>query len=153
MKATLPRLPLRERAWLWLHYQRYAFALIGVPAAVLLGLVRATPPWVWIPAALLAIAPIRFGFVVLARWPRKLRATQVAIARIRGGRFAPASIRGYCGDPCFRLVAAEILRRARYTPAERRRVITTYREELRRDRGTLVIIDHLAGTVTTIERT
>jgi hypothetical protein len=96
---------------------------------------------------------VKFGVTVLARWPRKLRATWIAQRRIDAGRFSPRSIRGFCGDPCFRVVAHEILRRAGVPRAERRRIVHQYREELRRDRSTLVIVDHLAGTVTLIERT
>ena len=138
---------------LWLSYQRYALLLIGAPALAVAALAAWTSPWWWVPAGLVAQWPVRFGVAVFARWPRKLRATRLATARIRAGRFSPRSIRGHCGDPCFRVVAHEILRRAGLPRAERRRIVSQYREELRRDRSTLVIVDHLAGTVTTIERT
>jgi hypothetical protein len=138
---------------LWLSYQRYAFLLLGVPAIAVGALIAWTSPWWWVPAGLVALWPVRFGASVLARWPRKARATLIAQRRIDAGRFSPRSIRGYCGDPCFRVVAHEILRRAGVPRAERRRIVHQYREELRRDRSTLVIVDHLAGTVTMIERT
>ena len=138
---------------LWLSYQRYAFLLIGAPVLGVAALIAWTTPWLWVPAALVAIAPVKFGITVFARWPKKLRATHVATRRIEQGRFSPKSIRGHCGDPCFRVVAHEILRRAGVPRAERRRIVHPYREELRRDSSTLVIVDHLAGTVTTIERT
>lgn len=138
---------------LWLSYQRYAFLLLGVPALGLAALIAWTSPWWWVPAGLIALVPIKFGITVAARFPRKLRATWIATRRIDSGRFAPTSVRSYCGDPCFRVVAHEILRRAGVPRAERRRLVTQYREELHRDRSTLVIVDHLAGTVTLIERT
>lgn len=138
---------------LWLSYQRYAFLLLGAPALAVAALVAWTSPWWWVPAGVVAILPVKFGVTVFARWPRKLRATWLASRRIEAGRFSPRSIRGYCGDPCFRIVAHEILRRAGMPRAERRRLVSQYREELRRDRSTLVIVDHLAGTVTLIERT
>lgn len=152
-RVRLPELGAVERARLWLSYQRYAFLLIGAPVAGVAGLAAVASAWWWAPAAVIAIAPVRFGAIVWARWPRKLRATQVADARIRAGRFAPRTIRTYCGDPCYRVVAGELLRRAGVPRRERRRIVSQYREELRRDRSTLVIVDHLAGTVTTIERT
>ena len=85
--------------------------------------------------ALIALVPFKFGVTVLARWPRKLRATRIAELRIRSGRFAPASVRPYCGDPCFRVVAREILRRGGVSRADRRDLIAGWAAELRRSGG------------------
>jgi hypothetical protein len=151
--VELPRLGRLERARLWLSYQRYAILLFGAAAAAMALLVAWTSPWWWAPAALAALVPVRFAVSVLARWPRKLQATRVAVHRLEAGRFSPRQIRAYCGDPCFKLVAAEILRRAGLPLAQRRRLIDQYSEELRRDRSTVVIFDHTSGTVTMIKRT
>ena len=151
--VELPRLGRLEQARLWLSYQRYALLLFLAPALALVALVAWASPWWWAPAALAALVPLRFGASVYARWPRKVHATRVALHRIAAGRFASARVRGFCGDPCFRVVAHEILRRAGLPPAERRRLIRLYSLELRRDRSTVVILDHVAGTVTMIERT
>lgn len=135
---------------LWLSYQRYGLLLVGAPPVAVAGAAWALPGWVAALVALAAIPPVRFGVEVLGRWPRKLRATRLADARIRAGRFRPAQIKGHCGDPCFRVVAAEILARAGVPRAERRAQIRTYAEQLRRERDVLVLVDHVRGTVTTI---
>ncbi|HVK88454.1 MAG TPA: hypothetical protein VM513_30250 [Kofleriaceae bacterium] len=137
------------RARLWLSYQRYGLALVGAPFAAVGGAAVLAPWWVAMLVGLVAIAPVRFGVEVLGRWPRKLRATRISLGRIKAGRFRPEHIRSYCGDPCFRVVAHEILTRAGIPRAERRRIVARFREELRRERDVLVVIDHVRGTVIT----
>ena len=149
-KVRLPPLGAIERATLWLRYQRYGLLLVGATVAALTATVLAGPWWASVLVALLGIAPARFGVEVLLRWPRKLRATQVALARIQAGRFEAASIKGYCGDPCFRIVAAEILARAGMPRRERRQVIRRHGDQLRREQSMLVLFDHVRGTTITI---
>lgn len=146
----LPELSRAERVRLWLSYQRYGFLLVGVPLVAVATAIVYAPWWVAILVALAGIAPFRFGIEVLGRWQRKQRATRIAIARITAGRFQPASIKSYCGDPCFRVVAREILLRAGVAPAERRQLVATFREQLRKEQNVLVMIDHVRGTVITL---
>jgi hypothetical protein len=146
----LPMLRARTRVRLWLSYQRYAFLLIGAPAAALAAAALWGPWWLAAAVGLAAIAPVGFAVEVLGRWPRKLRATRVAQARIQAGRFAPSSIRGYCGDPCFRVVAREILAAAGTPRAERRALVRQFSEQLRRERSVVLLVDHTKGTVITI---
>ena len=146
----LPELRARTRVRLWLSYQRYAFLLVGAPAAALAAAAAWGPWWLAVAVGVAAIAPVRFAVEVWSRWPRKLRATRVALARIRAGRFAPSSVRGYCGDPCFRVVAREILAAAALPRAERRGLIKRFSEQARRDRDVLLLVDHTNGTVVTI---
>ena len=138
------------RARLWLRYQRYAFVLVGAPLTWVALAIAFAPWWLVGIAVLAAIAPVRFGVIVAARWPRKLRATYLARARIERGSFAPSSIKNYCGDPCFRLVADEILTYAAIARSERHRIIHEYREQLRLEDSMLVLVDHVRGTVTMI---
>jgi hypothetical protein len=149
---SLPDLGRRARARLWLSYQRYGLLLCGsvaLPVTALLlwpGLF-----WVWAPLALLALVPIRFGVTVLGRWPRKLRATLVAEHRMRRGRFRPESVQSYCGDPCFRLVAHEILGRAGMPAAERRALVARLRVEHEKRSRVLLFVDHATGMVFTVQ--
>ncbi len=139
----------RERLRLWLSYQRYAFLLIGGGLALVAAVVAWRPHawWLWGPAVLLVAKPIGFGVVVWRRWPKKLRATIVGLRRIEAGRFRPDSLRAYCGDPCFRVVAREILRRAGVPPAERRTIMKRLTAEKRKQDDTLVLVDS-TGVVT-----
>jgi hypothetical protein len=149
---ALPRPGRLARARLWLSYQRYGLLLCSsalVPATIALLWPRLV--WVWLPLALLALAPVRFGVTVLGRWPRKLRATLVAEHRIRAGRFRPESLTSYCGDPCFRLVAHEILKRAGIAAAERRALVARLRAEHEASARVLVLVDHATGTVFTVQ--
>lgn len=148
-RVRLPELGRFDRSQLWLRYQRYGLLLLGLPVAVLAIAAAATPWWLTVVVALAAIAPVRFGFIVLARWPRKLRATRVALARIEAGTFTAASIKSHCGDPCFRVVANEILARAGTERGERRQIIQSFKEELRNERDILIVIDHVRGTILT----
>jgi hypothetical protein len=148
-RVRLPPLGAAARARLWWSYQRYALAIVAATAAVVAAAVLLAPPWIWIPAALIAIAPLSFAGRVLAMWPRKLRATRIALARIATGRFAPAQVRGHCGDPCFRVVADEILRRAGTPRRQRQILIARYEEELAR-RDVLLLVDRTAGVVVTV---
>ena len=149
-QVRLPRLARRERLRLWLSYQRYGLALVSGGPALVVGVAWLAPWWLAAVVALPALAPIGFGVQVLARWPRKLRATEVAIARQRAGRFRDDSVRGYCGDPCFRVVADEILRRAGRGRAERAARIAEFREQVRREGDMLILVDRVGGTVVTV---
>lgn len=150
MSVRLPALGAATTARLWLSYQRYAFLLVGLPLAAFALAALYAPWWVAAIVAIVAIAPVRFGIEVLLRWPRKLRATRIGIARMRAGSFAPASVRGYCGDPCFRVVAHELLARAGMPRGERRAIVHRYADEVRRERDFAVIVDHVRGTVVTL---
>lgn len=130
-----------ELVRLWLSYQRYAFLL----AALALALVAAVAVWMptrwyaWLIAVPVAGRIAVFAWQVYRRWPRKLRATALATLRIASGRFAPRSVRGYCGDPCFRVVANEILRRAGLPRAERRGLIGQFAREAREPAFLIVV--------------
>jgi hypothetical protein len=150
MKVRLPELSSIERARLWLRYQRYAFVLVVVPTVLVTLAAIMLPWWAALILGLCAIAPVRFGVEVWFRYPRKIRATRVALARIQAGSFHHASIKRHCGDPCFRLVADEILARAGMPRAERRLVISMYREQLNKEDSMLVLVDHVRGTVITL---
>ncbi len=116
-RVRRPRLGPAERARLWLRYQRYGLLLVGVSAAAVVAAVRLGPWWLVPVVGLAALAPFGFGVQVLGRWPHKLRATEVALARLGAGRFRDRSVRAYCGDPCFRLVADRDLGGASPVPA------------------------------------
>lgn len=145
----LPSLPLATRARLWLSYQRYGLLLVAAPVGAVAAAWVLAPWWAAAVLAVGGLAPLGFGVEVLGRWPRKLRATRAALARIERGSFGPASVRPHCGDPCFRVVAAEILTRAGLPRRERRRLIRTYAAQLRAEGDVRVYIDHTRGTVTT----
>ncbi|WAS97467.1 hypothetical protein [Nannocystis punicea] len=135
--------------WLWLSFQRYAL-LLALVAASPLALTWWQMPAAWWAWSLAAVVALRIGAVAVAvggRWPRKLRALRVATRRIELGRFAPADVRRYCGDPCFRVVAREALRRAGVPAAEARRLVRAYARELRIEASELVVVDHVGGQI------
>lgn len=137
---------------LWLSYQRYA--LLG--AAGLLGLAAGAvmlefPWWAW---AVVVVAAALVGPLVVHVWreyPRKWRATALATRRIEAGTFAPVSLRSYCGDPCWRVVAHEILRRAATPRKQRRRMVARLRAEHDAQSHSLLIVDHTKGTLVSVE--
>jgi hypothetical protein len=141
-RVRLAPLPAGTRLRLWISYQRYAALLLALPVAAI-ALAAWLAPW-WIAAllALPVIAPVRFALEVASRWPRKLRATQLALHRLRLGHFHPESVRAYCGDPCFRVVAREILTRAGIPRGERRRQLAQFANELRDADRIVVSFDH-----------
>ncbi len=141
-------LGLPERARLWLSYQRYALLMGGLPVLVWAGIVFAAPGawWAWGPLALVMLWFVGQAVPIYRRFPRKMRATLLADRRIATGRFHPRTIRRYCGDPCFRVVAREILRRAGTPPAERRRLIETFAAE-EAERGHTLVFARADGSV------
>lgn len=141
-RVRLAPLPAATRLRLWISYQRYAALLLALPAAALAGAAWLAPWWLAALLALAAIAPVRFALEIAARWPRKLRATQVARHRQRLGRFQAESVRAYCGDPCFRVVAREILASAGVPRRERRRWIARFAAERRAADRVVVYFDH-----------
>lgn len=149
-RLELPAPGRAEHVRLWLSYQRYGLVLTTGSVGLVATAVAFAPWWVWAPLAVLALWPLRFGAYVLSRWPRKLRATRIAMLRLARGTFRTASIRPYCGDPCFRVVADEILARSHLARAERRALIRRYARELEADGRYLVLVDHVGGTVFTV---
>lgn len=147
--VRLPVLSFAERARLFVSYQRYAAVLLALPAIAVTAAVRTLPWWAAVAVGLVAIVPLRFGVEVALKYSRKVRATRVGMARIESGAFTPASIKSHCGDPCFRVVADELLTRSGMPRAERKLVISTYREQLRQESSVLVMVDHVRGTVIT----
>lgn len=147
-RVRLPALGKVARARLWLSYQRYALLLLGGPALAVALAAAYAPWWVALLAGVVGIVPARFGLYVAGRWPRKLRATRVALARIDAGSFAPESVRGHCGDPCFRVVAREVLARAGVPRPERAALVHRFADEVRRERSVVVLFDHVRGTAT-----
>jgi hypothetical protein len=146
------RIGALEWVRLWFSYQRYGFLLVGSAVALPLGAWIGLHSW-WLMAiaVLLALPAFIFGMNALARWPEKVRATKLADRRIAAGRFDPLDVRPFCGDPCFRVVANELLRRASVPRCERRRVIAELRAQVDRENNMGVMIDHTRGIVTVVE--
>jgi hypothetical protein len=127
---------------LWLSYQRYALLLAALAVALPAAAATWTPQrwYVWLVVIPVAWKIAAFAWQVSSRWPRKLRATALATRRIAAGRFHPRSVRGYCGDPCFRVVANEVLRRAGISRARRRELIGAFAEK-EREPAFLVVVN------------
>ncbi len=142
-----------DRLRLFLSYQRYAFALLFGPGLVVAGVAAAGPGawWAWGPLTLLALWLGSFGVVVWRRFPKKLRATLVADRRIAQHRFRPDSVLKYCGDPCYRVVAHEILARAGLGRSERRALVRKL-TALEAERATqLVLVNRVDGYLVHID--
>jgi hypothetical protein len=142
----------RERLRLWLSYQRYAILLPLACAAALGALVALASVWAWAWLGLIIMVPVAittagFTLEVVRAYSRKLRATWAQERRMAAGRFSPEALRSYCGDPCWRVVANEILTRAGYSRTQRRALIQAFRRELDSDAHAVVIVDHLTGAV------
>lgn len=146
-KLRLPELRPLESLLLRVSFQRYALLLAAAAAALPVGLwlagVSALAAWLAALVASLAIGAR--ALEVGRRGPAKLHALRVALHRLERGTFAPEQIRRHCGDPCFRLVADESLRRAGLPRRARRGIIQGYARALRDERSALVVIDHVRG--------
>jgi hypothetical protein len=114
----------REVARLVLSYQRYAALVIGIILGLswLASFVGTT--WAWGLAIVLAVPLGWFGTLVALRLPHKLRLTRAQDARIRRGKFNPDDLLPWVEDPCYRVVAREILVRAGRDPAAARIEVT-----------------------------
>lgn len=129
---------------LWLSYQRYSlilFAWIFAWSAVVTYTAYTFSGWLMI-AALPALWVARFAIDIGLQYPRKRKLTQQAQAAIEDNTFHPDSLRNYCADPCYRVVANHILTLARYSPPERRAIITAHRNALQQARESVVVIDY-----------
>lgn len=122
--------------------------MAGIPAAIVAGVAWRWPHawWAWGGLALVALRFFGIAHEIGGRWARKVRATRLADRRIAAGRFEARMVGRYCGDPCFRVVAREILRRAGIDAAERRRLIRRYAAE-EAERGRTLIFADASGAV------
>lgn len=141
-----------ERVRLWLSYQRYALLLSSVSLGMIAGVIALGSAWTWGWTALVIVVPLtinfgRFSVEVFGSHPRKLRATWAHQRRIDSQRFAPTAVRSYCGDPCWRVVADEVLTRAGLPATERRALIREFRREVEDDAHATVVVDYRTGAV------
>lgn len=155
MRAHVVSPVFRGREWLrlFVSYQRYGMLLVALALAPF-GLVYALAPtkgWWWLVAAIPAAWVGRFAIVVLGRFRKKLRMTALATRRIAQGTFSPQSVATSCEDPCSRVVAHEILRRAGLPGAERRTLVAQFRQQSAASASGMLIFDHERGTVTHID--
>lgn len=102
---------------LFLSYQRYCALVLVASAACAGGAALAftrLDSWLRWPACAIAsvcaLTCLRFAWFIGSHYPRKRRATRLALRRIEMGRFRTESLARYCEDPCYRVVAKEILR-------------------------------------------
>lgn len=153
MEATPRSRPAEEfdlstRVWLWLSYQRYAFVL-AVPAIGLpLGLYLLFGVWyAWVPALVVTFWLATPIVHILAGFGKKLRATIVYTRRYRRNGFSPDLMRSLSEDPCSRLVAHEVMRRAGVPRAEARAVVARFAKEARDEPDYVVFVNKAAGTV------
>ncbi|MEZ4380433.1 MAG: hypothetical protein R3A79_03740 [Nannocystaceae bacterium] len=149
MKITLPDVPAPERAWLWLSFQRYALLLAAAAPAPLAAVatLAADVWWAWALALLVSLRLGAFALTIGRRWPAKLHALRVDLYRMERRRFAADRVRARCGDPCFRVVARESLRRAGLPRAERAALVRDYARALAEERSALVVFDVQRGEV------
>ncbi len=150
MPARAPRtLGPIERARLWVSYQRYAFLMAGVPLAATLAVAVRWPGawWAWAPMVALTLKLWAFAATIWQRWPYKRVATLRFQRQIDAGRFTPDSLRSFCDDPCFRVVAREVARRAGIRGAAQRALLRRLTAE-QADRGRqLILVDRAQGVV------
>lgn len=154
IKRNFHRFSRWELARLWVSYQRYATLLF----ALALGLGGAgvylidMGSWYFgVPAGLVALKVFGFGVMVASRIPEKMRITAVAQRRIDAGRFDPLMVRDFCEDPCFRVMAHEVIGRAGIRGAKRRTLVREYTSAVQEESGQTLIIDHIRGQVFKVE--
>jgi hypothetical protein len=140
-------LALWERCRLWLSYQRYFFLLVGLAAAIPVAIVLYDPGawYLWLLGAFPVFKLLHFAVEVYRRWPEKIRATKLADRRIASGQFTPKFVENYCGDPCFRVVARELLSRAGLPSGERRRIIRELTKQAKAASDVVLMVDHRSG--------
>ncbi len=151
--ASPRRDPRLTRLRLFVSYQRYAFLMAGAPTAITAAVIVGWPAawWLWAPAALITLRLYGTAWSIAGRWPRKLRATWLAQRRIEAGRFRPDMVARYCGDPCFRVVAREILIRADVPRRERAALLRRYAAEEAERGHTLLLVDRQDGVLFEID--
>lgn len=141
------------RALLWLSYNRYFFLLVLAAAALLaLPLVPVRGSyWAWFVTAPAALVVLNFAVTIPAKHHRKLRATKRSLARLSLGTFKPEGVAKYCGDPCSRVLADQVLKQAGVARKERRRLISEYARQAEERSGQLLIVDRARGVLVTVD--
>lgn len=136
-----------------MSFQRYALLFAG-GAALALSCVAVFAPtvwWLWLIAILLAGKLLLVAREIAGRYPRKLRALTVGMRRIARGNFDPTMVRNYCTDPCYRVVAHTLLKRAGVPAEQRRRLVREFTAEIKREQNKTFIFNMSEGTATEID--
>jgi len=134
---------------LYLSYQRYAWLLLGLGLA-LLAAPRVLGPdrwWLWLLAGAGAAPLVGLGAVITGRYPHQLRATLGQYQRIADGTFDIDRLERYTGDPCSRVVAHEVLRRAGHGRSARRALVRRLARQYRQHGDGRVLVDRPDGVV------
>jgi len=103
-----------------ISYQRYAVLVAVIVSALLASAWTVNATWAWAVAGTLSLGLSWFGVLVAARLPHKLRLTRTQDMRIARGKFDADDLLPWVEDPCYRVVAREILVRSGETPARAR---------------------------------
>lgn len=109
------RLGFGYRTWLVAKFGLYAWLMLagGCALAVVPLAMSESVVWWGVVAWVLAVLLASWAGAILSQFPRKQALVRRYRWMAREGRFSPADIAHLCGDPCYRLVADEILR---FTP-------------------------------------
>lgn len=116
-----------EAARLWLSYQRFALAWAAAALAlpVTLALLGA-PWWGWAAPLPLSAWGLARARSVARQWGVKRGETRRADRRIASGEFHADQVARWCVDPCWRVVAREVLRRSGMSAAEVRETVRRF---------------------------
>lgn len=149
VERSIPKETVLGTVRLWLSLQRYALALEASVLALVWGAWMVELPWFgWVVLTPLLVLMGALAFHIHGTYRRKRLAMRLALRRQQRGSFDPDSLVNYCGDPCFRVVAGEILRLAGVSDQERRRRISELqRRHAAAQSQILVVSDGVVRTV------
>ena len=122
-------------ARLVVSYQRYAALVFGIIAGLLWSASVLGTGWAWGVAAALSLGLGWFGTLVALRLPHKLRLTRTQDERIRRNKFEADDLLLWVEDPCYRVVAREILVRAGRSPQQARTEVSQLAERAAASEG------------------
>ncbi|MBU1244746.1 hypothetical protein KJ612_16230, partial [Myxococcota bacterium] len=140
----------RQRLGYFLSYNRYALLILLLSLAVPTVLFLFFRWYFWVPATLVALRALYWAWHIARQYPKKLHITKKMALAQQNRTFQNEDIVKYCGDPCYRVVAHQVLAQARVPAGERRRLVREYVEQAHDLAHALVFVDREKGRVVTI---
>jgi hypothetical protein len=139
-----------QRLGYFLSYNRYALLILVLSLAIPAVLFVFLRWYFWVPATLVALRALYWAWHIARQYPKKLHITKKMLWAQQNRTFRNEDIVKYCGDPCYRVVAHQVLARTGVPAPERRRLVSEYVDQAHDLAHALVFVDREKGRVVTI---
>jgi hypothetical protein len=140
---------LLKKLMLYFSFNRYTYLILAGTFAVIFPIILFLFSWwwLWVPLCLIGLWFLKFSFNIHAQTSKKFHITKKWIFNIKHENAEMDEMIKYCEDPCYRVVAKEILIQKGIGSKERKKIINDYKEEAIKRNKMIIIVDKKNGVI------